>query len=142
MWLIVNAKNGISSYEIHRSLGVTQKTAWFMGHRIRLALHSGSFERMLNWEVEVDETFIGGKARNMHGDVKARRITGRGPNDKTVVLGMLERGGIVRAEMVSSNRKHVLQKRIRETVEAGSALYSDDLASYDGLHRDYTRTRR
>jgi len=137
VWMIVNAKNGISSYEIHRSLGVTQKTAWFMGHRIRLALHSGSFERMLNWEVEVDETFIGGKARNMHSDVKARRITGRGPNDKTVVLGMLERGGIVRAEMVSSNRKHVLQKRIRETVEAGSALYSDDLASYDGLHRDY-----
>ena len=82
MWLIVNAKNGISSYEIHRALGVTQKSAWFMAHRIRTALHTGSFERMLGdggAEVEVDETFIGGKAHNMHADVKARRITGRGP---------------------------------------------------------------
>ena len=76
--MIVNAKNGISSHEIHRALGITQKTAWFMGHRIRLALQQGSFERLLGDEpgdeVEVDETFIGGKARNMHSSVKGRRI--------------------------------------------------------------------
>ena len=102
IWMIVNAKNGISSYEIHRALGVTQKTAWFIGHRVRLMLHEGSFEKMLDGEVEVDETFIGGKARNMHSSEKARRITGRGPTDKTIVLGMLERGGIVRTKVVGN----------------------------------------
>ena len=137
VWMIVNAKNGISSYEIHRALGVTQKTAWFMGHRIRLALHSGSFERMLNWEVEVDETFIGGKARNMHSDVKARRISGRGPTDKTIVLGMLERGGIVKTKVVDDRKRTTLHREVKDTVAAGSALYSDDLASYHGLQSDY-----
>jgi transposase-like protein len=73
IWLIVNAKNGISSYEIHRSIGVTQKTAWFLLHRIRLALQAGSFDK-LSGEVEVDETFIGGKARNMHRSALARRV--------------------------------------------------------------------
>ena len=100
LWLIVNAKNGISSYEIHRAIGITQKSAWFVGHRIRSALHKGSFDRLLQGEVEVDETFIGGKARNMHLDVRARRISGRGPTDKTIVLGMLERGGLVTTKVV------------------------------------------
>ena len=104
IWMIVNAKNGISSHEVGRAPGVTQKTAWFMGHRIRLALQQGSFERLfgdeLGDEVEGDETFIGGKARNIHSSVKARRITGRGPTDKTIVLGILERGGIVIPKVV------------------------------------------
>ena len=140
VWMIVNCKNGISSYEIHREIGVTQKTAWFMGHRIRAAIHAGSFERMLGDdgnEVEVDETFIGGKARNMHSDVRARRITGRGPTDKTIVLGMLERGGVVTTQVVCDRKKRTLQREVRSTVAAGSALYSDDLASYEGLQRDY-----
>ena len=137
LWLIVNAKNGISSYEIHRALGITQKTAWFLNHRVRMALHDGSFEQMLDGEVEVDETFIGGKARNMHSSVKARRITGRGPKDKTIVLGILERGGIVRTKVVGNRRKRTLQREVKETVAAGAALYSDDLASYEGLQRDY-----
>ena len=72
MWLIANAKNGVSSYEIHRSIGVTQKTAWFMLHRIRLAMQSESFDKM-GGEVEVDETFIGGKARFMHKDTERAR---------------------------------------------------------------------
>src|SRR5688500_14055843 len=76
MWMVVNCKNGVSSYEIHRATGVTQKSAWFMNHRIRLALGMGPEERKLSGQVEVDETFIGGKARNMHKDVKARKITG------------------------------------------------------------------
>ena len=141
VWMIVNCKNGISSYEIHREIGVTQKTAWFMGHRIRTAIHEGTFERMLDddgEEVEVDETFIGGKARNMHADVKARRITGRGPNDKTAALGMLERGGVVTTKVVCNRRrKRTLQKEVHSTVAAGAALYSDGLASYDGLDRHY-----
>src|ERR1039457_4365633 len=86
MWMVVNCKNGVSSWEIHRTIGVTQKTAWFMDHRIRYALHQGSFETMLSGEVEVDETFIGGKARNMHVDKRERRITGTGGKDKTAVM--------------------------------------------------------
>lgn len=96
MWMICNCKNGVSSYEIHRDRGITQKSAWFMMHRIRLAVHKGSFMTKLGGsgkEVEVDETFIGGKARNMHKSVRARRITGRGYNveDKTIVMGVLDR---------------------------------------------------
>src|ERR1022692_4833954 len=94
MWQVVNCKNGISSCETARAIGVTQKSAWFMDHRIRFALHRGSFanDKMLSGEVEADETFIGGKARNMHRDVKERKITGTGAKDKTAVMGSLERG--------------------------------------------------
>lgn len=138
LWLIVNAKNGISSYEIHRAIGVTQKTAWFMGHRIRAALHAGSFEKM-TWEVEVDETFIGGKARNMHNAQKKRRIAAAGSMmaDKTIVLGMLKRGGEVRTMVMPDRKKKTLQREIKKHVAAGSALYSDDLASYEGLDAAY-----
>ncbi len=137
MWQVVNCKNGISSYEVHRALGVTQKTAWFMDHRIRLALQMGTIEKKFFGEVEVDETFIGGKARNMHVDVRERRITGTGPKDKAAVLGILERGGKVRAMVVPSRKKKVLQAEVKKHVEAGSALYSDALKSYDGLSQEY-----
>src|ERR1700681_4447189 len=100
VWLLVSCKNGISSYEIGRALGVTQKSAWFMMHRIRLAMQSGSF-RKLEGEVEADETFIGGKARNMHVAQRRRRITGTGGKDKTAVLGILERGGKVRTTVIN-----------------------------------------
>ena len=136
VWLIVNAKNGVSSYEIGRAIGVTQKTAWFMGHRIRLALHEGSFEKLAG-EVEVDETFIGGKARNMHIAERKRRIHGRGPTDKTIVLGMLERGGRVVAGVMPRRTKKVLQPEVKARVKAGSTLYSDELASYNGLDKLY-----
>jgi len=141
-WLIMCCKNGISSYEVHRALGVTQKTAWFMLHRIRLAMQSGDFTK-LSGEVEVDESFIGGKARNMHADVKARKIQGRrGPEGKAIVAAVLERGGKqkasrVRAVVVDKRRKPQLQSLVREHVEPKSALYSDALKSYDGLSEDY-----
>ena len=136
VWMIVNAKNGVSSYEIHRAIGVTQKTAWFMGHRIRLALHEGSFEKLAG-EVEVDETFIGGNARNMHIAERKRRIHGRGPVDKTIVLGMLERGGRVVAGVMPRRTKKALQPKIKARVKAGSTLYSDELASYNELDKLY-----
>ncbi len=136
IWLIVNAKNGVSSYEIHRAIGVTQKTAWFMGHRIRAALHTGSFNR-LSGDVEVDETFIGGKARNMHIAQRKRRIHGRGGTDKTIVLGMLERGGRVVTNVVQRRDKKTLQPAIKGSVAPGSALYSDELKSYQGLDELY-----
>ena len=91
MWQVVNCKNGVSSYEIHRAIGVTQKTAWFMDHRIRLALGMEPSEKA-SGHVEADETFIGGAARNMHTSKRARRITGTGGKDKPAVMGILERG--------------------------------------------------
>src|SRR5438105_976023 len=98
LWMLVNDKNGISSYEVARALGVTQKTAWFMMHRIRLALQTGSFK--LEGEVEVDETYIGGKARYMHGDKLAKGKRRHGSVGKAIVVGMLERGGRVKARVI------------------------------------------
>jgi transposase-like protein len=140
VWIITSAKNGVSSCEIARSLGVTQKTAWFMLHRIRLAMQSGSMMKLGGnggGEVEADETFIGGKARNMHLSVRQRRITGTGTKDKVAVMGILERGGEVRTIVVPSRKKAVLQAEVKKHVEAGAALYTDFLLSYDGLASDY-----
>ena len=133
MWQVVNCKNGISSYEIHRAIGVTQKTAWFMDHRIRLALGMGPGPKFTG-EVEADETFIGGKARNMHAGKRARRITGTGGKDKTAVMGILERGGKVKTVVVPNRKRNALHAEVRKHVEAGSALYTDALKSYEGLN--------
>jgi len=132
IWQIVNCKNGISSYEVHRAIGITQKSAWFMDHRIRLALTMGTFNK-LSGQVEADETFIGGKARNMHASKRAERITGTGGKDKAAVLGILERGGKVVTKVVGSTKKKTLQREVREHVLAGSALFTDSLKSYEGL---------
>jgi transposase-like protein len=140
MWLIANCKNGISSCEIERALGITQKTAWFMDHRIRLSMQDDVFGSKLGsggGEVEADESFIGGKARNMHVSERKRRITGTGTKDKTAVMGILERGGKVRATVVPNRRKGTLQAEVRKHVEAGAALYTDALLSYEGLAGDY-----
>jgi transposase-like protein len=137
MWQIVNSKNGISSCEVHRAIGITQKSAWFLDHRIRYALGMSPVDK-LSGEVEADETFIGAKARNMHKDKRAEKITGTGPKDKTAVMGILERGkdgkaSTVRASVVPNRKKKSLQGEVREHVQAGAALYTDALKSYDGL---------
>lgn len=138
IWMQTNMKNGVSSWEIHRSLGITQKCAWHMLHRIRLALQDPNTGGKLSGEVEVDETFIGGKARNMHKEAKARKIQGRrGPEGKAIVAAVLERGGKVRAKVIDRRKKAQLQSLVRENVEAGSALYSDALKSYEGLAAEY-----
>jgi transposase-like protein len=134
MWQIVNCKNGISSYEIHRALKITQKTAWFMDHRIRFALNMGESKNKLSGQIEADETYIGGKARNMHADKRAEKITGTGGKDKTAVMGILERGGKVRTKVVDRTNKKTLQAEIRQHVLAGSALFTDALKSYQGLN--------
>lgn len=136
IWMIAGCKNGISSYEIHRALGVTQKTAWFMLHRIRLAMQ-GKDGGKLCGEVEVDETLIGGKARNMHKSKRAEKITARGPKDKEIVFGMVERGGKIRVAHVETRTGEELQSHIRQCVEAGAAIFSDELLSYAGLSADY-----
>ena len=136
MWQIVNCKNGISSCEVHRAIGITQKSAWFMDHRIRFALGMTPGNK-LSGQVEADETFIGGKARNMHSHKRAAKITGTGGKDKTAVMGILERGGKVRTTVVPNRRKKALQAEVRKHVEAGSALYTDAPLSYEGLAGDY-----
>jgi transposase-like protein len=136
MWQIVNSKNGISSCEVHRAIGITQKSAWFMDHRIRFAMGLDSPAKA-SGHVEADETFIGGKARNMHKSKRERVITGTGGKDKTAVMGILERGkdgtSNVRATVIPNRKKSALQKEVRKHVEAGSALYTDALQSYNGL---------
>jgi transposase-like protein len=132
MWQIVNCKNGISSYEVHRAIGITQKSAWFLDHRIRYALGLGPTNKF-SGQIEADETFIGGRARNMHTAKRAAKITGTGGKDKTAVMGILERGGKVRTKVVDNTKKKTLQSEIREHVLAGSALFTDALKSYEGL---------
>ena len=114
MWMIANSKNGVSSHEMGRSLGITQKSGWFLLHRIRLAMQTGTFEK-LDGEIEVDETFIGGKARNMHKNVRARKITGTGGKGKAIVAGVVQRGGEMRAVVVPDTRRPTLQASVRGT---------------------------
>ena len=123
-WLVANCKNGVSSYEIHRALKVTQKTAWFMDHRIRLAMQSGTFEKVAG-EFEVDESFIGGAVRFMHKDKKAK-ITGTGGAGKAIVMGLVDRKTKkIRLRHVADTSGPTLQGFVREYVEGGSYIYSD-----------------
>lgn len=135
LWMLVNCKNGISSYEVGRDLGITQKSAWFVLQRLRLALQDGSVELVGGdgKHVEVDETFIGGAARFMHKERHRRMITDRGTKSKIAVMGILERGGKVRTHVVGNRKKHLLETHIRADVKAGSAIYSDNFPSYDRL---------
>jgi transposase-like protein len=138
-WMLCNCKNGVSSMEIHRTLGITQKSAWFMLQRLRLAMQDKFYTTKLGGGgegVEVDETFIGGKARNMHKSRKAK-LTGRVDDDKAVVVGFMERGGRVRTQIVDKRRKLNMQPLVREHVQAGAALYTDALKSYIGLDKHY-----
>ncbi len=140
MWLLANCKNGVSSWEIHRATGVTQKTAWFMLQRCRLALQDGKNGGKLAGEVEVDETLIGGKARNMH---KARKVRvqkeGRNTGGKTVVLGILERETRkVRATVASDRKKRTIQPFVKDNVQKGSEIMSDEHADTWRMDDEYT----
>lgn len=126
VWSIANAKNGISSCELARALGVQQKTAWFMLHRIRLAMKTGTF-RKLNTEVESDETHIGGKHGNMHAHRRAKAKA------KIIVQGLLEREGEARAFVVGNTDDVTLQTTVRKHVETGALVYTDAHPSYRGL---------
>jgi hypothetical protein len=138
MWMIANCRNGISSWELHRALGVSQKAAWFMLQRLRLAMQDDLTGGKLGGEIEVDETFIGGKARNMHKRDKRRKgLKGGGPAGKTIVLGMLEREGKVRATVIPDRSKVVMQENVRPHVEAGSQIYSDDAGYYWKMDGEY-----
>ena len=132
VWLAANSKNGISSHELARSLGVTQKSAWFMLHRIRLAMQTGSFVKF-SGPVEVDETYIGGLARNMHKHKRAEKIKARGVKDKTAIVGAIERGGKLRARVVGRANVESMQGLIRDEVEEGATVYTDSHPAYVSL---------
>lgn len=137
IWMIANCKNGVSSYEIHRAIGVTQKSAWFLLHRIRLAMQTGTFEK-LSGTVEVDETFIGGKARFMHKSKREAKFSGRGAVGKVAVMGLLERNGKVRAKVLADRNRDTLFGEIKSHVEGGANVITDEYSSYRGLAAEGT----
>lgn len=134
IWLIANSKNGISSHELHRALGVTQKSAWFMLHRIRAAMASGTFQK-LSGTIESDETFVGGLSKNKHMADRVKTAKRRGGTDKVAVHGAVKRGGPVVAAMVPDVKAPTLQRSVRDWVERGSTLYTDSHVGYTGLDR-------
>ena len=147
LWMLVSCKNGISSYEIGRDLGVSQKTAWFMLHRLRLVLKSQSLGFKLGGEgseVEVDETFVGGKMKNMHKEKQARVRalnvygTAAGVIGKTVVMGMLDRSARqIRAKVVPNVERLTLQNAVLNNVEHGTNVYTDQAPAYQRLNQTY-----
>jgi transposase-like protein len=143
VWLIANCKNGISSWEIHRALGVTQKTAWFMLHRVRLAMQAIGGGK-LGGEVEADESYIGGASRFMHSS-KRKRVgvqPGRSLAAKVAVMALLDRHGKdgtsqVRTEVLTDVRKRTVQGNVRKHVASGAVLHTDNYFSYRGLNAEY-----
>jgi transposase-like protein len=144
LWMLVSCKNGVSSYEIHRALGVSQKSAWFMLHRLRLALKTQSFVFKMGGKesggVEVDETFVGGKFKNMHRE-RRQRYTNKGGHAggaKAIVQGFLDRDERkVRATVVPNWKRETLQTEVLNNVKYGSKIYSDDAVAYDGLKEKF-----
>jgi transposase-like protein len=140
LWMLCNCKNGVSSYEISRDLKVTQKSAWFMLHRLRAALANGTIMKMGGQDggpVEIDETFVGGKIKNMHKSKRIRAKGLQGGYGKAIVLGMLERGGRVRARVIVDRTKPTIDPIVTEHVEAGSQIMTDEHTAYRFLSTEY-----
>jgi transposase-like protein len=138
IWLLTNCKNGVSSWEIHRALGVTQKSAWFMLHRIRLGMKEDYGYGPMNKiggegsEVEVDETFVGGQKKNMHRDRAVRYEAKGGASGKTVVQGILDRSARqVRAKVMPDVKRETLQSEILKQVKYGTQVYTDEAVAYE-----------
>ena len=136
MWLIVNAKNGISSYELHRAIGITQKSAWFVLHRVRTAMTVGSIEK-LSGEIEVDETFVGGLGKNMHRRKRKELNIKPGSGSKTAVMGMVQRRGRVKAKVIKRTTRETLHGEIEASVEAGSTVMTDEFPAYRQMSEEY-----
>jgi hypothetical protein len=144
VWIICNCKNGVSSYELASTLGITQKSAWFMNHRIREAMANRSFSKRTKigggegGEVEVDETFVGGKARNMHRS-RAKKYAGIGcHHGKAIVQGFLDRNlRQIRATVVPNTKRETLQNEVLSNVKYGTTVYTDNAVGYDNLHNRF-----
>jgi transposase-like protein len=141
MWLLANCRNGISSWELHRTLGVGQKAAWFMLQRIRLAFRNGDMAKLgsESGPVEVDETFIGPKPQKMHRSRRLKMQSAANGQTKAIVMGMLDRESRqVRAKVIPNAKRETLQREILNEIEKGSTVYTDGWSGYDDLKaRDY-----
>lgn len=136
-WMVVNCKNGVSSYEIQRSIGVSQKSAWFMLHRIRTAMTDTDDNQMGHrGPVEIDETFVGGKVKNMHKSKKIKGMNYSAGNGKTIVMGMLERGGKVRAGVIGDRSKQTMQPIVLGSIAAGAHIITDEMSTYPFIAED------
>lgn len=135
IWMITSHRKGISSAQLARDIKVTQKTAWFMLHRLREAARTKSFSRPLGGDVEADGTYLGGKERNKHAHKRSK--TGKGTTGKTHVFGLLERGGVMRAMKIEPAHAKDVRKAITDNVFPGSTLHTDDWRGYKGLDRRY-----
>jgi transposase-like protein len=130
-WMLTNCKNGVSSYEVARDLGITQKSAWFMLHRIRVAMGDDDGSKLGgNGPVECDETFVGGKVKNMHKSKRIKGLNYSAGNGKTIVMGMLERGGKVRAGVIKDRKSPTMKPALHNNVEAGSHIITDEHSTY------------
>jgi len=134
IWLITSHKKGIASTQLAKDIAVTQKTAWFMLHRLRHAAETKSFQAPLDGDVEVDETYVGGKAKNMHAK---DRKTGNQYRNKATVIGVLQRDGELRAEHLPSSTKTNIQNTVRENVSTEARLITDRAQQYKSLSGEY-----
>ena len=136
IWMITSYKKGVASTQLARDLKVTQKTAWFMLHRLRHAIRTQSFNRPLGGDIEADETFIGGKAKNKHA---SKRVKGtQGGKGKAVVFGMLERGGELRTTEMPNLKARNVQGEIAKNVKPGANIMTDEHVSFVGLEGPYS----
>jgi transposase-like protein len=133
IYLITSHKKGISSLQLAKDIDVTQKTAWFMLHRVRLASQTKSFNRPLSNTIEVDETYIGGKEKNKHANKRTENTQGRSTKTKTPVMGLLERNGNVKAEVVEKTNSKTVKNALIENVVLGSRIVTDEFKAYRGI---------
>ena len=137
IFMMTSHKKSISSLQLARDIGVTQKTAWFMLHRIRETTKLKSFDEFLSGEIEADETYIGGKNKNKHNDKKTKGSQGRNTKDKIAVFGILQRNGNVKAKKVEDVKGKTLKSIICDIVKKGSTVMTDEWSSYNGLKDKY-----
>ncbi|WP_348265076.1 IS1595 family transposase [Telmatobacter sp. DSM 110680] len=136
-WMLANCRNGVSSYEIKRAIGVTQKSTWHMLHRIRLAMTDLATEKFgTDFPIEIDETFVGGKVRNMHKSRRDKRLNYSAGNGKAIVMGMLERGGRVRARVIADRKVQTMRPVLEGSIERGANVITDEHVSYPFLAKE------
>jgi hypothetical protein len=135
-WLLVNCKNGVSSYELARALGITQKAAWHVLHRIRYAMTDTGLQLGITAPVECDETFVGGKVKNMHRGKRKQVKSYQAGGNKSIVMGMLERGGKVRAKVVADRKRHNMQSVLEGNITPGAHIITDEHVNYPLIAAD------
>lgn len=137
VYILTAHKKGISSVQLATDLGVTQKTAWFMAHRIRFALKVKSFDTQMDGIIQADETFMGGKNKNRHADKKVPESQGRSVKDKTPVLGMVDDEGNVRTHVIPNTQAKTIKPIIEKMVKSGSIVVTDEWQAYRQLRMNY-----